>query len=84
MDTKGKGMVINDKEKETLYVHEPKGDKPTTQAQTTRRKMERRRGESRRSSTTTTTPPLLHQGVVIYFLSHSLQFKCSFIVYSTW
>jgi hypothetical protein len=29
MDTKGKGMVINDKEKETLYVDEPKGDKPT-------------------------------------------------------
>jgi hypothetical protein len=29
MDPKGKGMVINDKEKETLYVDEPKGDKPT-------------------------------------------------------
>ena len=28
MDPKGKGMVINDKEKETLYVDEPKGDKP--------------------------------------------------------
>jgi hypothetical protein len=28
MDPKGKGMVINDKE-ETLYVDEPKGDKPT-------------------------------------------------------
>jgi hypothetical protein len=29
MDPKGKGMVINDKEKETLYVDDPKGDKPT-------------------------------------------------------
>jgi hypothetical protein len=29
MDPKGKGMVINDKEKETLYVDESKGDKPT-------------------------------------------------------
>jgi hypothetical protein len=29
MDPKGNGMVINDKEKETLYVDEPKGDKPT-------------------------------------------------------
>jgi hypothetical protein len=29
MDHKGKGMVINDKEKETLYIYEPKGDKPT-------------------------------------------------------
>jgi hypothetical protein len=29
MDPKGKGMVINNKEKETLYIDEPKGDKPT-------------------------------------------------------
>ena len=29
MDPKGKGMVINDKEKETLYVDGPKGNKPT-------------------------------------------------------
>jgi hypothetical protein len=29
MDPKGKGIVINDKKKETLYVDEPKGDKPT-------------------------------------------------------
>jgi hypothetical protein len=28
MDPKGKGMVINDKDKETLYVDEPKGDMP--------------------------------------------------------
>jgi hypothetical protein len=29
MDPKGKGMVINDKEKETLYLDERKGDKTT-------------------------------------------------------
>jgi hypothetical protein len=29
MDPKGKGIVINDKKKETLYVDEPKSDKPT-------------------------------------------------------
>jgi hypothetical protein len=29
MGPKGKGVVINDKEKETLYVDEAKGDKPT-------------------------------------------------------
>jgi hypothetical protein len=29
MDPKGKAMVINDKEKETIYVYELKGDKPT-------------------------------------------------------
>jgi hypothetical protein len=29
MDSKGKGIVINDKERETLNINEPKGDKPT-------------------------------------------------------
>jgi hypothetical protein len=42
MDPKAKGMVINDKEKETLYVDEPKGDKPLTQARVTRKGMRRR------------------------------------------
>jgi hypothetical protein len=32
MDPKGKGMVINNKEKVTLYVNEPKDDNPLTQA----------------------------------------------------
>jgi hypothetical protein len=27
MDPKGKGIVINDKEKDTLNIEEPKGDK---------------------------------------------------------
>jgi hypothetical protein len=40
MDPKGKGMVINDKEKEneTLYVDEPKGDKPTDSGSNNKRK----------------------------------------------
>jgi hypothetical protein len=29
MDPKGKGIVINDKEKETLNINEPKGNKTT-------------------------------------------------------
>jgi hypothetical protein len=37
MDSKGKGMVINDK-KETLYVDEPKGDKPTDSGSKNKRK----------------------------------------------
>ena len=45
MDPKGKGIVINDKEKES-FVNEPKEDKPTDS------------GASRRSSTTTTTTNL--------------------------
>jgi hypothetical protein len=40
MDPKGKQMVINDKEKEkeTLYVDEPKGDKPTDLGSNNKRK----------------------------------------------
>jgi hypothetical protein len=38
MDPKGKGMVINDKEKETLYVDEPKGDKPIDSSSNNKRK----------------------------------------------
>jgi hypothetical protein len=39
MDPKGKGMVIKDKEeKETLYVDEPKGDKPADSDSNNKRK----------------------------------------------
>jgi hypothetical protein len=40
MDPKGKGIVINDKEreKEILYVDEPKGDKPTDSGSNNKRK----------------------------------------------
>ena len=61
MDPKGKGMVVNDKEKES-FLNEPRDDKPPTQARVTRKETGRRRGASRRSSTTTVMPHLLHQG----------------------
>jgi hypothetical protein len=38
MDPKGNVMVINDKEKETLYVDEPKGDKLTYSGSNNKRK----------------------------------------------
>jgi hypothetical protein len=40
MDPKGKGIMIKDKkkEKETLYVDEPKGDKPTDSGSNNKRK----------------------------------------------
>jgi hypothetical protein len=38
MDPKGKGMVINDEVKETLYVDEPNGDKPTDSGSNNKRK----------------------------------------------
>jgi hypothetical protein len=38
MDPKGKGIVINDKEKETLNIEEQKGDKPNGSGLTNKRK----------------------------------------------
>jgi hypothetical protein len=38
MDPKGNWIVINDKEKETLYVDEPKGDKPTDSGSNNKKK----------------------------------------------
>jgi hypothetical protein len=43
MDPKGKGMVINDKEKETLYVDEPKGDKPTDSGSSHKKRDEKKK-----------------------------------------
>jgi hypothetical protein len=51
MDPKGKGMVVNDKTKESI-VNEPRDDKPSL-ARVIRKRTRRRRGASRRSSTTT-------------------------------
>jgi hypothetical protein len=58
MDPKGKGMVVNDKEKESTSQEMAS---PLTLARVTRRRMGRRRGASRRSCTTTATNLLLHQ-----------------------
>jgi hypothetical protein len=45
MDLKGKGIVINDKEKEkeTLYVDEPKGDKATNSGSNKRKDGKKKR-----------------------------------------
>jgi hypothetical protein len=61
MDPKGKGMMINDKEKETLNIDETKGDKPTDLGLNNKRKDGKKKGALRRLSTTIATP-LLHQG----------------------
>jgi hypothetical protein len=61
MDPKGKGIVINDKEKES-FVNEPKDDKRTDSGSGHRRKDGRKKKTRciRRSSTTTTVmSPLL-------------------------
>jgi hypothetical protein len=66
MDPKGKGMVANDKEKESLF-NEPRDDKPTDLG-SSHKKRAGRRGASRRSSTMTVMPHLLHQGTTIMTL----------------
>jgi hypothetical protein len=43
MDPKGKGIVINDKEKETLNIEDPKGDKPNDSGLNNKRKDEKKR-----------------------------------------
>ena len=49
MDPKGKGMVVNDKEKES-FVNDPKDDKPTESGSGHKRKTggRRKQGASRR------------------------------------
>jgi hypothetical protein len=47
MDPKGKGMVINDKEKDPSSMSQ-KTTNPLTRAQVIRRRMGRRRGASRK------------------------------------
>jgi hypothetical protein len=42
MDPKGKGMVVNDKEKES-FVNNPKEDKPTDSGSSHKRKDERKK-----------------------------------------
>jgi hypothetical protein len=60
MDPKGKGMVVNDKEKESIF-NEPRDDKPTDSGSSHKKRTGRRRGTSRRLSTTTATSLLLPQ-----------------------
>jgi hypothetical protein len=43
MDPKGKWIVINDKEKETLNIDAPKGDKPTDSGSNNKRKDRKKR-----------------------------------------
>jgi hypothetical protein len=59
MDPKEKGMVVNDKEKESVF-NEPRDDKPTNSGSSQKKREGRRRGASRRSSTTTAMLRLLH------------------------
>jgi hypothetical protein len=60
MDPKGKGMVVNNKEKES-FLNEPRDDKPTDSGSSHKKKDGKRRGTSRRLSTTTATSLLLPQ-----------------------
>jgi hypothetical protein len=59
MDPKGKGMVVNDKEKESVF-NEPKDDKPTDSGSSQKKRDGKKKRRIKRSSTTTAMPRLLH------------------------
>ena len=63
MDPKCKGMVINDKEKETLYFNEPKDNNPTDSGLSHKKRDGKKKRRIRRSSTMIAMPPLLRQGM---------------------
>jgi hypothetical protein len=52
MDPKGKGMVVNDNEKESIF-NEPRDDKANDSGSSQKKKDGKKRGASRRLSTTT-------------------------------
>jgi hypothetical protein len=62
MDPKGKGMVVNDKEKESLF-NEPRDDKPTDSGSSHKKRDGKKKRRIKKSSTTTSMPHLLHQGM---------------------
>jgi hypothetical protein len=57
MDSKGKGMVVNDKEKESL-LNEPRDDKPTDLGSS-----HKKRDRKKKRCIKIATPPLLPQGM---------------------
>jgi hypothetical protein len=60
MDPKRKGMVVNDKEKESLF-NEPRDDKPTDSGSSHKKRDGKKKRRIKKIITTTATPPLLHQ-----------------------
>ena len=61
MDPKGKRMVVNDKEKESIF-NEPRDDKPTDSGSSHKKRDGKKKGASRRSYTTISMHLPLHQG----------------------
>jgi hypothetical protein len=60
MDPKGKGMVVNNKTKESI-INEPRDDKPSDSGSSHKKRDGKKKSASRRSSTTTVTSLLLPQ-----------------------
>jgi hypothetical protein len=60
MDPKGKGMVVNDKEKESIF-NEPRDDKPTDLGSSHKKKDEKKKRRIKKIITTTAMHLVLHQ-----------------------
>jgi hypothetical protein len=99
MDPKGKGMVINDKEKETLYVDEPKGDKPTDSGSSHKKRDGKKKRHIKKiiyydNDTSSSSPrddddkdSSSKKKTINHYYSfdyyHIHYLKCSFVIYST-
>jgi hypothetical protein len=73
MDPKGKGMVVNDKEKETLF-NEPRDDKPTDSGSSHKKKD----GKKKRC-----IKKIIYYDSDASSSSHAIQFECTFTLYSS-
>jgi hypothetical protein len=60
MDPKGKGMVVNDKEKESLF-NEPRDDKPTNTGSSHEKRDRKKKRRIKKIIYYDSEPPLLHQ-----------------------
>jgi hypothetical protein len=100
MDPKGKGIVINDKEKES-FVNEPKDDKPTDSGSGHKRKDGKKKktrrikeivyyDDSDESSSSQKDDydyekrKTANSNFFFRLLSYSAKYKCSFALHSTW
>jgi hypothetical protein len=73
MDPKGKGMVVNDKEKESIF-NEPRDDKPTESGSSHKKRDGKKKRRIKK---------------IIYYDSDASsssprEFKCPFTFYSSW
>jgi hypothetical protein len=69
MDPKGKGVVVNDKEKESLF-NEPRDDKPTDSGSSHKKRDRKKKRRIKKIIYYDSMPPLLHQETTTMMTLH--------------